>query len=215
MRRSAHIAALFALTTLVGCGETASTGQQPEPRPSPAQETGRANHFAVEPFARGFNRPTWVGTAPGDTAVWVLEQPGRVLRLDAERRTVALDMTDGVALGAEQGLLGLAFHPDFAVNRLLYLHWSAPGGDTPAAEFRAGPDGTIVPRATASCSTSTSPRRTTTVASSLSAPTGGCTSASAMAAAPSTRSTTLRTLNRCSARSWPRRSTASRTGRSS
>ncbi|MEJ7783648.1 MAG: PQQ-dependent sugar dehydrogenase [Solirubrobacteraceae bacterium] len=148
MRRSAHIAALFALTTLAGCGETASTGQQPEPRSSPAQETGRANHFAVEPFARGLNRPTWVGTAPGDTAVWVLEQPGRVLRLDAERRTVALDMTDGVALGVEQGLLGLAFHPDFAANRLLYLHWSDLRGDTRVAEFRAGADGTIAPRAT-------------------------------------------------------------------
>jgi glucose/arabinose dehydrogenase len=32
----------------------------------------------------------------------------------------------------------MAFHPDFAENRRLYLHWSDRGGDTRVAEFRAG-----------------------------------------------------------------------------
>jgi len=147
MRRPAQIAALAALALLAGCGETATPREQPQTPLTPAQESGRAQHFAVEPFARGLNRPTWVGVVPGDEAVWVLEQPGRVVRLDGDRRTVALDMTDDVALGTEQGLLGIAFHPDFATNRLLYLHWSDPSGDTRVAEFRAEADGTIAPQA--------------------------------------------------------------------
>jgi glucose/arabinose dehydrogenase len=51
-----------------------------------------------------------------------------------------------VRTGAEQGLLGMAFHPDFAVNRRLYLHWSDLEGDTRVAEFRAGRGHDIEPR---------------------------------------------------------------------
>src|SRR5215211_5642899 len=114
--------------------------------PEVATESGSAHHFDVQAFAKGFNRPTWVGQAPGDDAIWVMEQPGRVLRLDGSRRTVALDLSDRVLLGAEQGLLGIAFHPDFATDRRVYLHWSDPKGDTRVAEFRAGRDGRIDPK---------------------------------------------------------------------
>jgi glucose/arabinose dehydrogenase len=105
---------------------------------APATESGRARDFDVRRIATGLNRPTFVGSAPGDPgALWVLEQPGRVVRLRGGRRTTALDMTAGVKTGTEQGLLGLAFHPDFATNGLLYLHWSDEHGNTRVAEFRA------------------------------------------------------------------------------
>jgi glucose/arabinose dehydrogenase len=125
----------------------AASGSEPQSRttaapPRPAKETGRARSFDVESFARGFNRPTYVGAAPGDRqGIWVLEQPGRVIRVAGRRREVLLDLRSRVTLGAEQGLLGMAFHPDFAENRRLYLHWSERRrGDTRVAEFRAGRD---------------------------------------------------------------------------
>src|SRR5215218_6060754 len=115
--------------------------------PRPATEEGRAHHFDVRRIATGLNRPTWVGVAPGDDgALWVLEQPGRVVRLQDGRRRTLLDISDQVLTGAEQGLLGIAFHPDFAMDRRLYMHWSDRKGDTHVAEFRARPDGTIEPR---------------------------------------------------------------------
>jgi glucose/arabinose dehydrogenase len=118
-----------------GTGSDQLAGLQP---PVPAQEHGRAHHFDVERIASGLNRPTYVGVAPGDDdGLWVLEQPGRVVRLAGGRRTVALDLTGQVKEGAEQGLLGMAFHPDFATNGRLFLHWSDPRGDTRVAEFRA------------------------------------------------------------------------------
>src|SRR5919108_2239859 len=108
----------------------------------PATEHGRSHAFDVRRIATGLNRPTWVGAAPGDPrALWVLEQPGRVVRLERGRRTVALDLTDRVRTGAEQGLRGIAFHPDFATGRRLYLHWSDQHGDTRVAELRARPGG--------------------------------------------------------------------------
>ena len=107
--------------------------------PRAATERGRAHAFDVERIATGLNRPTWVGVAPGDPrALWVLEQPGRVVRLHQGRRTTVIDLTGRTTTGAEQGLLGIAFHPDFAVNRRLYLHWSDERGDTRVAEFRRG-----------------------------------------------------------------------------
>ncbi len=111
----------------------------------PATESGAARHLGVARIATGLNRPTYVGTAPGDTgALWVLEQPGRVVRLAPDgRRKVALDLSDEVKVGAEQGLLGIAFHPDFATDRRVYLHWSDRQGDTSVAELEARPDGTI------------------------------------------------------------------------
>src|SRR5215210_8999850 len=112
-----------------------------------ATERGRAHHFDVRRIASGFNRPTWVGVAPGDDgALWVLEQPGRIVRFESGRRRELLDLSARVLTGAEQGLLGIAFHPDFASNRRLYLHWSDRKGDTRVAEFRARRDGTIEPR---------------------------------------------------------------------
>src|ERR671930_49460 len=77
-----------------------------------ATEHGDAHSFEVERIATGLNRPTFVAAAPGDPrALWVLEQPGRVVRLEHGRRTTALDLTDRVKTGSEQGLLGIAFHP--------------------------------------------------------------------------------------------------------
>src|SRR5690242_13484323 len=112
---------LIALSALVaGCGGDEDPLAAIKP-PAPATESGRAHHFDVVKVADGLNRPTWVGTAPGDAALWVLEQPGRVIRIDGGRRSTVLDLTSQVKLGAEQGLLGIAFHPDFASSRRLFL----------------------------------------------------------------------------------------------
>ena len=135
---------LILLALLPSCGDDAL-----EPERPPARESGTAAHFAVERIAAGLNRPTSVGAAPGDEdGLWVLEQPGRVVRVEGARRRTLLDLGDRVTLGAEQGLLGIAFHPDFATNRRLYLHWSDERGDTRIAEFRLRDDGTIAPRET-------------------------------------------------------------------
>jgi glucose/arabinose dehydrogenase len=152
VRRSRLLAAVLATLGASAIGAVAlgaaTAGDPPADLqgPPPAREHGRAHHFDVERIATGLNRPTYVGVAPGDDdAMWVLEQPGRVVRIVGSRRTTVLDLRDRVREGAEQGLLGLAFDPDFATNRRLYLHWSNPRGDTRVAEFHAAADGTIDP----------------------------------------------------------------------
>jgi glucose/arabinose dehydrogenase len=139
-------AAVIAAATLAAGLARGGSGDDVEPL-EPAREEGGAHHFDVERIASGLNRPTWVGAAPGDPgALWALEQPGRVKRLEGRRRRTVLDIVDRVRTGSEQGLLGIAFHPDFAANRRLFLHWSDRGGDTRVAEFRGSEDGPIDPR---------------------------------------------------------------------
>jgi glucose/arabinose dehydrogenase len=130
------VALLAAAAVAVGALRDPLAGVDPT---EPAPERGRAHGFDVERVATGLNRPTWVGVAPGDPgALWVLEQPGRVVRLEGRRRSTVIDLTGEVTVGAEQGLLGLAFHPDFATDRRLYLNWTDARGDTRVAEFRDG-----------------------------------------------------------------------------
>src|SRR5688572_327363 len=126
---------LLAVLALGGCGDDLADLE----RPAVATEEGRAASFAVERAASGFERPVWVGVAPGDPdALWIAEQTGRVRRLEDGKRTTRLDISRRVLVGSEQGLLGIAFHPGFARNGRLFAHWSDRAGDTRVAEFARG-----------------------------------------------------------------------------
>ncbi len=82
--------------------------------------------------ALAFERLTGLYQAPDDSDRWyATEQRGRVLvfddRPDEAQATVFLDITDKVTTGGnEEGLLGLAFAPDFRSSRVFYVYYSAP-----------------------------------------------------------------------------------------
>ena len=128
---------LIAGATAAGCGEDPGdplAGVRPPRLPAPK---GAAHHFDLRPVAGGLVRPTWVGIAPGDSrSLWVLEQPGRLVRVQGRTRRTVIDLRSEVKVGAEQGLLAAAFHPDFARNRRLVVHFTNRRGDTRVVELR-------------------------------------------------------------------------------
>ena len=80
-----------------------------------------------------FERPLYFADVPdGSGRVVVLEQAGKVWVFDnrenisPSERTLALDISGEKVSrqGNEEGLLGLAFHPDFKENRQVFLHYS-------------------------------------------------------------------------------------------
>jgi len=90
-----------------------------------------------------FNSPVYVTaprTEPG--RLYVVEQAGRVRVLQGRtvRPTPFLDITSQVKSGGEQGLLSIAFHPNYAENRLFYVDYTDTNGDTRVVEYRS--DGT-------------------------------------------------------------------------
>jgi len=82
----------------------------------------------------GIASPTWIGTPPNDAQrLFVLEQrTGNVRCFDLKAKSWQADPVMTVAplasRGNEQGLLGMAFHPDFAKNGFIYLYYTAPDG---------------------------------------------------------------------------------------
>ena len=76
-----------------------------------------------------FAKPVDVDVAPGQAdRVHVVEQDGRVVvaTLGASAAETFLDLRGRVTTGGETGLLGLAFHPGYAANGRLFVHYTAP-----------------------------------------------------------------------------------------
>ena len=81
---------------------------------------------------QAFVRPVQAVRRPGDDVrLYVVEQPGRVLLVDPSRPSgadapVFLDVRERVNDGGnEEGLLSIAFHPDFPRKRELYAYYTA------------------------------------------------------------------------------------------
>ena len=78
----------------------------------------------LQSVVRGLSNPVYVTSVrDGSNRLFIVEQPGRikVLQPQATVPTVFLDITARVLFGGEQGLLGLAFHPQFSVNRRFFV----------------------------------------------------------------------------------------------
>ena len=92
--------------------------------PAAAQAAVRAT-----PVASGFQAPVLVTGAPIDPhRLYVVEQAGRIQVLRDGSRTAApfLDIVTDVRSGGEQGLLSLAFAPDYATSGKFYVYYTAP-----------------------------------------------------------------------------------------
>lgn len=91
---------------------------------------------ASELLAKGFERPVWAGApVSAKGKLWVMEQAGTVWLVDlktGERsKKPFLEITDIVTRKSnEQGLLGLAFAPDFGKSGRFYVNFTEKGGDT-------------------------------------------------------------------------------------
>jgi autotransporter-associated beta strand protein len=97
----------------------------------------------------GFAGPVFGVSAPGDPSrLYVVEQGGQVRLIDTTSPTAApqpfLSLTNAnfpnsnLTTGGEQGLLGLAFHPEYQSNGLFYTFSTAnSGNDLRVDQFRS------------------------------------------------------------------------------
>ncbi len=79
----------------------------------------------------GLNSPVAV-RSPNDSSgrLFVVEQGGTIKIFDAKGNALSQNfLTVPVTLGSEQGLLGLAFDPDFTTNGTFYIAYTAPSSD--------------------------------------------------------------------------------------
>jgi glucose/arabinose dehydrogenase len=79
-----------------------------------------------------FDAPLDLVVRPGEEALYIVEQPGRVVKATGDDKKIVADITDRTIAESEKGLLGLTFSPD---GRQAYLHYSGLDGDTVVAEY--------------------------------------------------------------------------------
>ena len=90
-----------------------------------------------------FNRPVdFQHVDDGSDRLFIVEQRGVIYTVDSSRaiKSVFMDIQDRVNdSGNEEGLLGLAFHPNYAENGLFFVNYTDRGGDTVIARFHVTP----------------------------------------------------------------------------
>lgn len=113
--------------------------------PPPTPTTANATEF---PDPTGYNwsevisdldRPIGL-TSAGDSSgrLFIIEQRGRILIYDGERLldTPFLDIQGRVGSnGSEQGLLGLAFHPNYKNNGAFFVYYTDLNGNSVVSQF--------------------------------------------------------------------------------
>lgn len=94
--------------------------------------------LAVVPYATGFTTPVAIVQDPGNRAVqYVVQQNGvvRVIQSGSVLTTPFLTVS-GIAVGGEQGLLGMALAPDYPTSGRFYVNFTNAQGHTVVARFR-------------------------------------------------------------------------------
>jgi glucose/arabinose dehydrogenase len=146
MRRLGFIG--IAAVALVACG-SGDGSAEPRERGQSADATATASAApGAQPAAKrgvrlarigSFDQPLYVTAPPGDRGrVFVVEQGGRirVVRSGKKLPTPFLDISGRVTAGGEQGLLSMAFAPDYASSGLFYVYYTDNGGDQRVVEYK-------------------------------------------------------------------------------
>jgi glucose/arabinose dehydrogenase len=113
-----------------------------DPSPASAEPAGGPSVGLVR-VLNGYDRPVALATAaPGDDRLFIVEQTGRIriaTRVGGgwQKSGTFLDISSGVVCCGEQGLLGLAFSPNYARNGRFYVNYTRRSdGATVVAEYR-------------------------------------------------------------------------------
>ncbi|HWL35479.1 MAG TPA: PQQ-dependent sugar dehydrogenase [Frankiaceae bacterium] len=129
-------------TTSAPAGSPSGSGRESPSAPgSPAALPAKSGPPKLELVAR-FNAPTHVAAPPGDPRLFVVEQGGRIKVVKDGRTLPApfLDISGQTRHRGEQGLLSMAFAPDFAESGRFYVDHNGRDGAVRVAEYTVGDD---------------------------------------------------------------------------
>ena len=103
-----------------------------------------AQTVAVQTFATGLSNAVALVHPPADSRLFVVQKGGliRIVNSNGTINATPFLTVTGLSTGSEQGLLGLAFHPNYATNGFFYINYTNTAGDTIIARYSvsANPD---------------------------------------------------------------------------
>jgi len=106
---------------------------------------GLGQTIGIQSFATGFTSLTEIVHSPNDTRLFAVQQAGIIKIINSNgtvNATPFLTLTSTtIVSGGERGLLGLAFHPDYANNGYFYVNYTRAGdGATVIARYSVSAD---------------------------------------------------------------------------
>ena len=115
------------------------SSSEPPPPPPPPPGSGVPG---LQEVATGLAFPVGLASPPGDARLFILEKGGTI-RVVEDGQVLAqpfLDLSSQVSGRSEQGLLGLAFYPDYATSGRFVVHYTDLQGDTRISLFQVSDD---------------------------------------------------------------------------
>ena len=146
------------ITTSTAPDATTASAQEPSTTTTSIATTTTAalpplQGLSFEIIGEDFDQPVYATSPPGDQRLFVAERSGTIRIVDPAGRVLEdpfLDIRSDVHdAGIEQGLLGIAFHPDHAKNGRFFVYFTDPNNDTRLVEYRVGNDLNVADPATA------------------------------------------------------------------
>jgi glucose/arabinose dehydrogenase len=98
---------------------------------------GQSQTISLQSIATGFASPVEITNA-GDSRLFVVQKGGliRILNSDGTvNATPFLNLSAFVSTNSERGLLGLAFHPNYATNGYFFVNYTNLAGNTVIARY--------------------------------------------------------------------------------
>jgi glucose/arabinose dehydrogenase len=130
--------------SIIPASATPSPTTEPTATPLPERTIPDPTGYGWVQVASGFSRPLLLTHAgDGSGRVFVLEQDGRIqiMQDGAPLEQPFLDIVELVGSESnEQGLLGLAFHPDYEQNGRFFINYTDTAGDTVIARYQVSSD---------------------------------------------------------------------------
>jgi glucose/arabinose dehydrogenase len=138
--RSSVFPAALSLISFLAASGCASQFDNETPDPPDGTEP-----VALEVVASGLTFPLYLTAPDADPRLFIVEKGGtiRIVKDGTLLPVPFLDISGQVSTGSEQGLLGLAFHPQYATNGRFVIHYTDLAGDTRVSELKVSPDADV------------------------------------------------------------------------
>lgn len=96
-----------------------------------------AQTFATQSFATGFSGAVAIVHPPNDSRLFIVQKTGSIKIVNPNGTVNATNFfsISGISSTGERGLLGLAFHPNYATNGLFFINYTDASGDTVIAKY--------------------------------------------------------------------------------